>query len=286
MLSRNAYVFGSFVIPEGAGPGDPRIEFDVENGAIRMYDNTGMLIASMAADFGSDGTYDWIPGLAAYSSDFISVITSISGGALRFTGTPTNPFVLDGGVDCDNPKVAFPQYSASVTLKAPSTNTGSNDGRARITLKSTSKDGSALGVIQMHFRTDVPNTCRTEIQGFVYASRWDAGGVNNNPEFWKPLTLPLGWTQFQPCSYRLGPDGFVSLRGLGVAPGAIGFGAVVATLPVGYRPAQLAYYPVPYDGAAGIGRAIVRTNGNIELYDAASSVPDFGSIRFGVAGLL
>ncbi len=290
MQSRNAYFFGSFVIPEGAGPGDPRLEFDAENGAIRIYDSVGTLVASMAATSGTDGTYVWIPGITSYSSTLTAIRACLdSAGSLAFSAPASNdPFFDDGIVAAGNPGTVNVADRASLRVGAPSTFNGAgiNDGRAELLLESTSADGVNKGRIWYQFDADVAQVCQHIMQGYLYAGRWDAGGTTVNPEVWNPITLPGGWGTFQTCSYRLNADGFVHLRGIASAPGPIAFGTVITTLPVGYRPAQVEYKCVPYDGAAGIGRAIVRTTGAVELYDAASQVPDLGSIQFGVAGLL
>lgn len=100
-------------------------------------------------------------------------------------------------------------------------------------------------------------------------------------EGWNNLTLPAGWTADQPCQYKLFPDGMVRLRGIAnanVSP--IPAGTVLATLPAGYRPAQVFITPIVFDSSPNHGRALVRTNGNIEIYEAPNDLPCLESISF------
>ena len=113
--------------------------------------------------------------------------------------------------------------------------------------------------------------------GFIYAER----GVGL--ETWNTMTLPVGWSSFQPCQYKLDAMGFVHLQGLvDAVPNPIPAGTVITTLPTGYRPVNVSLFPIAFDNSATHGRAVVRTNGNVEIYDAPNDLPWLNSIQFSV----
>lgn len=108
-----------------------------------------------------------------------------------------------------------------------------------------------------------------------------------NVETWNSMTLPGGYGELTSCDYKLYPDGMVRLRGIADAtPGAGGPGAalaagtVITTLPAGYRPVQDHLFVIAFDSSATKGRVIVRTTGNVEIYDAPNDRPSLDGIEF------
>jgi hypothetical protein len=280
----------TLVLPFGQTIGQ-RIVINGINGTILVYNSVNRLIASIAPETGVDQAGNEVQqGIASYSSTLTSIIAILNGaGSLEFAARSGNdPFLVNGLIAAGNPGIVNTFSRASLMVRAPGTRNGggTNDGVAEILLESTSADGTRTGKTWYWFDSDVNNVGQHIKQGFVYAGRWDAAGNTVDPEVWKPVTLPGGWTATQPCSYRLMPDGFVQLKGIAQAPGPIAPGTVLTTLPVGYRPVQNGYAPMMYDSAAGVGRLLYRANGALEIYDALSVFPVLDSIRFSVPGLL
>lgn len=84
---------------------------------------------------------------------------------------------------------------------------------------------------------------------------------------WTSLTLQNGWTQYAgytPPSYTKGTDGIVKVKGL-INNGATASGTIVATLPPGYRPAEVSLQSS--DCGNAYCRFDVQANGNIVTRD-------------------
>lgn len=102
-------------------------------------------------------------------------------------------------------------------------------------------------------------------------------------ETWNTFTLPAGWTAAIACQYKLYPDGIVRMRGItdaNVSP--IPDGTVIGALSAGYRPTQAEMFVVAFDNSTTKGRAVVRTNGNVEIYDAPNDFVSLSGIAFSV----
>jgi hypothetical protein len=98
------------------------------------------------------------------------------------------------------------------------------------------------------------------------------------PETWKSLTsgLAAGWVAFnvagfQNPQYRKDPMGVVQLRG-GIkqtTPAAVAQSAVLATLPLGYRPLNAVTLPaVSINGSSVVsaGAIIIQPSGEVQAY--------------------
>lgn len=86
---------------------------------------------------------------------------------------------------------------------------------------------------------------------------------------WSSFSMQSGWTDYgsgyNPNGYRRTKDGVVTLRGLIRKSSAMSGGEIIATLPVGYRPAeQLIFQTSTSPNAAS--RVDVYTNGNIAAW--------------------
>jgi hypothetical protein len=113
--------------------------------------------------------------------------------------------------------------------------------------------------------------------GYLYADR--LSGI----EDWQTVTLPGGWGVFFPCQFILDASGFVNMRGLvNAVPNPIPNGTIITTMPAGYRPFNVSLYTIAFDSSFATGVAILRTNGDIELYNAPNNLPWLNSIRYSV----
>lgn len=285
MQSRNAYILGSFTIPEGATSGT-RIEFDAENGLILVYDSGDNLIASIAPDQGTTpgGTY-YARGVSSYGGISGTIAILSNSGTVRFEALPGNdPYIWDAEIVPGNPGVANPQTSAALSLYAPETKIASGGG-AYIRMKSASKDNTKKGMIHYGF-TD-PDTEGTHgFQGYVYAEKWSAN--TQVRENWKTLSYAANWADSVPAAgYRLFPDGTVRFRGVvqKTTAGVPVDGTVFATLPVGYRPAQVTLVPIACDASATKARLEIATTGAMAVFDMPNNFPCLDGVWYGEASL-
>lgn len=101
-------------------------------------------------------------------------------------------------------------------------------------------------------------------------------------EDWTNLSLTGGWSSIDTVQYKLFPDGVLRMRGIADAGGAIVDGTAVGTLPAGYRPSMNALIPLVFDASVTHGRALVRTNGRVEVYEAPNQYPSLSCVEFGL----
>jgi hypothetical protein len=95
-------------------------------------------------------------------------------------------------------------------------------------------------------------------------------------EAWLPLTLLNGWVAngsgFANAGYRKNNNGEVEIRGL-IKSGSVANGSIIATLPVGYRPATNRMYLVQsYDTGSAFSRIIIEATGNIVVYEGKNTM--------------
>lgn len=212
MQSRNAYILGSFVIPEGAATG-ARIEFDAENGRILIYNAANELVLSVSPLDGTDG----------------------SGNAVESGFTSYNP----GSNTRANLESGTVKIQSMTMLDFF---TYLQQGQLAITETGFVSDG-----FEMNFDADEGLNLRSYVAGARRAvwygqdGFWYAGaipGSGYDREVWKNLPLQNGWVAVvgNEPQYRLDADGSVYFRGW-IRNGVTADNTVFATLPAGYRPA-------------------------------------------------
>lgn len=116
-----------------------------------------------------------------------------------------------------------------------------------------------------------------ELNGYLYAGNWDNLSTGPTVNDWTTLAYAGTWTTragFFPLAYKILPDGTVRLRGT-LVPGAA---ALIATLPVGVRPASSCSYPCPCDSvAAGVTtRVNIAADGTITSLGIGGAPTTFG----------
>lgn len=250
MQSRNAYILGSFVIPEGATSG-ARIEFDAEIGLIFVYNEDDDLIFWVAPEDGVDagGTeYFAGAGMHPYSNTLqggtrTSVTLEANNGRIRFTRNPNHPgppaqFVWDGEIRGYNPNGDATE-GAYLSLTAPSSFPNGNF--MAMDLRSVSADGVTethlldIGPEEFSSNAARANATQVVMAGFLYRKTYVAG-PGYVQEGWNNLTLNNGWVaDVETPQYKLMADGTVLLRG-NMMNGVTANGTQIATLPAGYRP--------------------------------------------------
>lgn len=251
MQSRNAYILGSFVIPEGATSG-ARIEFDAENGIILVYDSNSDLIGWIAPQDGTDANgkeYFAGVGMHPYSNTLqggsrTSVTLEANNGRLLFTRNPNHPgppadFVWDGEIRGYNPD-NLATGSGRLYISCPSS--FPNGDHMEIVLRSVSTDGTTLvhrvDICPEDFDTNAAraNATQVVIAGFLFRQTYDDVSDSYTDEVWQNLPLAGAWVaDVETPQYKLMADGTVLLRG-NMKDGATANGTTIANLPAGYRP--------------------------------------------------
>lgn len=97
---------------------------------------------------------------------------------------------------------------------------------------------------------------------------------------WTNLTMLNSWTTSPTAGYiRDSTNGRVTLRGTVTAPGA-GVNSLIATLPAGYRPAQLQQISATYWNGSAMtpGQLQIAANGNISAFSSADGTPPASAI--------
>jgi type II secretory pathway pseudopilin PulG len=127
--------------------------------------------------------------------------------------------------------------------------------------------GVSVGSAAIVSKPNVSNSWLS-MQAMFYPSSTTA-----HPVAWNNLTLLNGWVNYDvntytTASYTKGADGIVSVRGL-VKSGTTTTDTVIATLPVGYRPAQSVLATA--DTNSTYGRVDIDTSGNIK-FESGSNV--------------
>lgn len=107
-----------------------------------------------------------------------------------------------------------------------------------------------------------------------------AVGTVNTTDDWIALALSGGWAVSGPPypdpSFRKDGDGWVTLRGV-VTGGSLS-PTVMATLPVGYRPAASQRFTITTGTTSG--NLLVQAGGNMYLQTGSTSVVDLSAVRF------
>ena len=126
---------------------------------------------------------------------------------------------------------------------------------------------------------NAPNTLSVSPNG-VLAKTTNAGWISSQLMFypaaraadWSDLPLQNGWVTYAGYAtpqFIKGADGIVSLKGL-IRAGTVSAGTVIATLPVGYRPAQDEIFAIAND--LHYARIDVFPNGDICAWDGLDNV--------------
>jgi len=209
MQSRNAYILGSFVIPEGATTG-ARIEFDAENGRILIYNSANELVLSVSPLDGTDGAGNAIErGFSSYH-DAADTRASLDSGTLTIASQSLPDFytILQQGLLAIT-ETAFVSDGFEMNFDA---------------------DEGLMLRSYLTTRRSVWNNA----DGFWYAGT----GSGYDREVWKNIPLQNGWaaTVGNEPQYRLDADGSIYFRGWANG-GVVADNTVFGILPAGYRPA-------------------------------------------------
>lgn len=290
MQSRNAYILGSFVIPEGATSGI-RIVFDAENGVILVYDEFDSLIGWIAPNDGTDaaGT-EYYAGVGMHPQESTlmgasrtSITMEAHQGRLRFTRNPNHPgppaeFVWDGEIRATNPN-NLAAGSARLYLTAPSSFPNGNF--MQVELRSVSTDGTSqthmLDIGPEDFSSTAARANATQIlsAGFHWRKTYDDGTDEYFREDWTALGFAAGWgntgAPYNDAEYKLCPDGTVHLRGMIDGP-AVADGTLICGLPAAYSSPAVAVFPVATAAPAVHGGITIDSTGSVNVYGGITSV--------------
>lgn len=297
MQSRNAYIMGSFVIPEGATTGT-RIEFDAELGRIRIYNAANQLEAVIEPG-GVITVYDTSQSPSPYVQLEGSNLWVVSGDETHyFRANATATGATMQVVDDDGTNISGSISSAGVPFFRTEHRIAGADvcqlqidvDQNKANLEYLTTPGGAVTIRQrflknagiMWWGSTVTRTTFWDIAtGFLKSGTYNSGTDVRTTENWNNLALNAGWTADVPCQYKLFPDGIVRLRGIAnfnVSP--VPGGQNLATLPAGYRPTQYTLIPNAYDASATKGRIEIQTTGVISIYDAPNDLPCLDSVSF------
>lgn len=105
--------------------------------------------------------------------------------------------------------------------------------------------------------------------------------ANTTQEAWITPTLLNGWVDFDianyaSCQYMKDTLGFVHLKGM-VKSGTNATN--LFTLPPGYRPAKIEYFPMPLSGG-GTGQMAINNNGGVLLAISNATWTNLNGITF------
>lgn len=133
----------------------------------------------------------------------------------------------------------------------------------------------------IHFRWYLSRTSFIFVTNdFLYRGRSGFNPGLDGREIWKNLTMNTNWSGT--CQYKLFADGTIKLRGQATYSGALPVpgGAVIATLPTGYRPSSYIEFPTVGSGGSNspVPKVTIGVNGDIATWDAT-----FGNIYLDVA---
>lgn len=125
----------------------------------------------------------------------------------------------------------------------------------------------------------------TQRQVELVGEDWHYVGDPGEPAFetgWENYSAsPVEQSSWSPCSFRKDPSGLVMLRGL-VKNGTTGSGTTtpVFTLPMGYRPQNIAHCIIVSDGESAGSRVKVYASGQVVISIGASSWTDLNGVSF------
>lgn len=249
MQSRNAYILGSFVIPEGATTG-ARIEFDAELGRIRVYNSANQLEAEIVPG-GVITAYDTATAPPAYVQLQGSNLWVVSGDETHYfranaTATGASMQVADdeqSNITASLSSAGVPFLRVEHRVGGGSVNQLQFDVDQSVgNLQYTNDTGvvvvqrflETVGI--MWARLVAGTATRTmfwdQVDGFLKSGTFNVTSGVRTTEAWTAIP---GLNGYAGGSYRKYPDGDVMLDG-NVAGGAAASPVNVATLPVGYRP--------------------------------------------------
>lgn len=278
MQSRNAYILGSFVIPEGATTG-ARIEFDAENGVILIYNTSDELVATLGTYTDPDSDVHTV--ITAYSINSSLEVQHSGFGLQAFSHGTTHPMEYGGLVIFSNPEGSTAQ-PPSLELAAPGIDNG--DQQTNILLLGQSEDGTFTNRIRYGTKNSASGSMAHEFRGYCYA----ATGRNESPdvadwarEDWNNLTMNNSWvTDVETPGYKMMADGTILLRG-NMKDGTTVNGTTVATLPAGYRPATAQRF-ITAEKQTGLSwRHIgIGTDGTLKVWNATTAHICLDGVRF------
>lgn len=280
MQSQTAYIFSSFVIPEGAGPGQVRMEFDAENGAILLYSTT-QLIASIAVDVGiaDDGT-PYFECFTTYGNPGDKTNVQMSSGGILFRSSAAAvAYFGNAFIDVlSNPDAA---NNVRMSLAMGSAELAAGQGYAFLNLESASRNGVLKPRVTLGAAGDALSVGTVvAVNGVMVGQQFD--GVTETQMNWTTLPLGAGFASagILPQCY-VGPDGFVHLEGSLVrGAGTPADGTVIAALPAAFRPRREQLQLIAHDIVGTPARIVIRTGGNIEIYNAPNNRPMLDGVTF------
>lgn len=272
MQSRNAYILGSFVIPEGATTG-ARIEFDAENGFIRVYGTGGDLTNTIGFD-PSSTLYGFVAyGIgtrlrAQYQSDGVWLLPD--------PAYPISENVFNAGhIRWKNPGIndALPGYTE---WTAPQVEAADNS--VGIQILNRSRDETTLPQLRFGSSEDT-DPATFQFAGYVYAAKGELGApdvVSWVREDWSNLGFAAGWgnsgAPYANAQYKLTADGVVHLRGMIAGPAVAG-GTLICGFPnAAYSAPTRMVFPVATLVPAVHGGISIDASGSILVYGGVTSV--------------
>jgi hypothetical protein len=111
---------------------------------------------------------------------------------------------------------------------------------------------------------------------------YDYGLLIDDNREWTAFPITGNWTMVNSVEYRADALGNIMLRGIPrYTPAAvIPDGTLLGTLPLYYRPPQDFLTTICYDVITTKGRVLIRTNGDVEFYDAGNRFPSLDGVLF------
>lgn len=292
MQSRNAYILGSFVIPEGATSGI-RIEFDAENGVILVYDENDDLIGWISPDDGTDASgTEYFAGVGMHPQENTlsggsrtSVTLEAHNGRVRFTRNPNHPgppaeFVTDGEIRGYNPNGST-TVGAMLHVAAPGT---VGTGYMQMTVRSQSADTTTEPYqcdISPESTSNAAQVNATEILTAGFHFRKTMSGGSYITEVWNDLTMQNGWVaDGETPQYKMMADGTVVLRG-NMKDGTTANGTIIANVPANYRPFAANRF-ITAEKQTGLAYRHIRvnTNGDIDVWNCTTAHICLDGVRF------
>lgn len=252
------------------------------NAGIFVYDTftPGRLTSSMAADDGTDSFGNsYYRGVYSYG---LTIDIGLNSGGVLFSAHSTLPqFALNGIVEVSYPSPVVSGVP-TIEVRAPEV-AAAPSGRGSLILSGWSQDGLTNPTVTIGNQSGTFLDAQIIVRGTIVQEQGDDfTPIRMN---WTALPLAVGWTSgaVSPQCY-VDAMGFCHLegapfRGAGTPPA----GEVLGTLDVAFRPRRVILTGIVFDSSATPGRIVIRTNGNIEIYDAPNNLPVLDGVTFSTA---
>lgn len=275
----------TLVIPTGAIPGQPMIVIDGTSDAIKVYNASGQLVASMAASAGADSSgQQYAEGIQVGANTDTQVIMDPGSKGIFFAPN-------DGFSALLTALQSFPCVSNNQTefaqLTGPSVS-ASQYQHVSVGLQSSSPDGTSMPVARGYLQaTDASDNGVTVLfwdsTGTTVTGQLYAAAPNLTPivqESWHSLTPKNSWTNlsgYTPFQYRAigSPPKSVQVVG-NLVPGTITAGTVLGTLPTGYLPTKQQYDCAYTDVTSASAGVHIDTSGNLKVFGVSSGATVLG----------